>query len=369
MWRRVICGAVLLLVLSVLPHGGSAAASDPSGFLFVVSPSASDIAVVDSGTDAVVSHIRLSALPGPVVALDRGANLLVASGIGHRLTVFDTLTGTIAAEYPTTVSPILLETAPDGLTLAVADPAAGAVELVRPGASATVVEGLAGLRSISFEAGGRLMVAHGSTVALIEGRTGRSGPSLDIREADGPVTHLTATPGGDLAIVVQAERGVLSLFDLRTLSRTARLVLPAPLGRPFPSPDNQFVLIPVDDGRALSILSTWTFRESGRLPLTAPVSGFGLGVLQSVFVGLSAASRSIQTVDLRDRRYLGVLDLPGMPKAGAPSADGTKFYVALDDGGRIAVVDLLRPSVIRIVETEIGGPVTVIPALDSGFCH
>ncbi|PGH57201.1 hypothetical protein CRT60_12065 [Azospirillum palustre] len=359
----------MFLALSVLPSGGSAAASDPSSFLFVVSPSASDIAVIDSGTDAVVSRIRLSALPGPVAALDRGAKLLVASGTGHRLTVFDTVTGTVVAEYPTTVSPTLLEMAPDGRTVAVADPAAGAVELVRPGASAMVVEGLSGLGAMSFEAGGRLMVAHGSSVALIDGRTGRSGPGLGIMESDGPVTHLAATPGGDLAIVVQGERGVLSLFDLRTLTRTVRLVLPAPLGRPFPSPDNQFVLIPVDEGRALSVLSTWTYRESGRLPLTAPVSGFGLGVLQSVFVGLSAVSRSIQTVDLRDRRNLAVLDLPGMPKAGAPSADGTKFYVALDDGGRIAVVDLLRPSVIRIVETDIGGPVAVVPALDSGFCH
>ncbi|MBP2232608.1 DNA-binding beta-propeller fold protein YncE [Azospirillum agricola] len=337
--------------------------------MFVASPSVSDIAVIDSATDAVASRIRLSAPPGPIVALDRGAKLLVANTDERRLTVFDTVTGAVAADHPTTVAPVLLQVSPVGQTLAVADPRAGSVELVRPGAAPTIIDGLPDLRSMAFEAKGLLLVAHGSSVALIDGATGRRGPKLAVAAADGPIAHVAATPGGDLAVVLQAERGVLSLFDLRTQDKVSRLVLPTPLGRPFPSPDSQFILLPVDGGRALSVVSTWTYRESRRLPLKAPVSGFGLGVLQSVFVGLSVTSRSMQTIDLQDRRNLAVLALPGAPKAGAPSSSGAKFYVALDDGGRIAVVDLLQPSVARIIETAIDGATAVVPALDGGFCH
>ncbi len=370
MWRKLRHAGGAVLCLATLTRVAVAAAPDTSGFIFVASPSDPEIAVIDSTTDIVVHRLRLPAAPRQVAVLDRGARLVVSDGVARKLSVIDAKSGVIEREMATTVAPIMLQVERTGTVLAVGDPVAGAVELIQLSKASTVMaSGLQGLQSIAFDVGGYLLAAHDHKLAVLDTQTGRMVTEFVIEEGNGPVTHVATDPGGDYAFVLQADRGILSVFNLKKLTKAAHLVLPLPLGGALPSADSQFMLVPIAGGRALAVVSTWTLKESGRIPMAAPVSAVGLGLFQSVSIGMSRASQSVQAADLRDRRSLGILRLPGVPEAGASSPDGVKFYVALNDTGQVAVLDLLHTTVGLLIDTAVRGAATVIPAVGNNYCH
>ncbi|MFC5312743.1 MULTISPECIES: YncE family protein [Azospirillum] len=368
MWRGVLfAGAVLSLTAAPT---ALRAAPDPAGFIFVSSAVDPDIAVIDSASDTVVTRIKLPGAPRHVVALGRGKELVASDAAAPKLYVVDAVGGTVTRVVETGVAPVLLQLDRAGTVLAVADPDAGAVEFVRPaGGPTTRISGIKGMRSMVFVADGRLLVAHGSRIGLVDPADGRMVAELPVDGRDGPVLQIAADPGGGTAFAVQGDKGVLSVFDLKTLTRAPRLRLPPPVGRMLPSADSQFMLIPVAGGRALSIVSTWTLKESARIPMSAEVSGLGLGLFQSVSIGMSRETRSVQTVDLRDRRRFAPLALPGVPEAGAASPDGLKFYVALSDTGQVAVVDLRHSTVSHVIPDAVRGASNAVPAVGIGYCH
>ncbi|SMH61443.1 hypothetical protein SAMN02982994_5839 [Azospirillum lipoferum] len=328
------------------------------------------IAVVDSVSDTVVMRIPL---PGPArqtVVLERGAKLVVSDGVGRKLSVIETSSGTLDRELATSVVPVMLQIDRTGTLLAVGDPSAGSVEIIRSlGAATVTIPGLPGLRSILFDSSNRLLVAYGHRIAVIDTQAGRVLTELAVEAGKGAITQLATDPGRSYLFALQGDQGLVSIFDLKTLARSARLVLPAPLGSALPSADSQFMLVPVAGGRAVSVVSTWTLKESRRLAMAAPVTGIGLGVFQTVSIGMSRTARSVQAVDLRDRRSLGILPLPGVPEAGALAATGLKYYVTLADSGQLAVLDLLRTSVLSLIDTSVRGAAMVVPAVGYSDCH
>lgn len=366
---------MLLIVWTALgligaPLVSLAAPRDPAGFIFVASPLDPTIAIVDSASDAVVSRIRLPGAPRQVAVLNRGLELVASDAAARRLYIVDAVNGTMKRELETSVSPVLLQTNRTGTLLAVADPEAGTVEFIRPsGGTAIPVPGLAGLRSIAFAPDGRLLVALGTRIAVIDAATGGGIAEMSADVRDGPIAQVATDPGGEYVFAVHADRGALTVFELKTLTRTARLQFPAPLGRLLPSADSQFVVLPVAGGRALSVISTWTLKESARFPMSAQVSGLGLGMFQSVSIGLSRTSRILETVDLRDQRRLARLAMPGVPETGAVSPDGLTLYVALSDAGRVAVVDLRHATIRHVIEDVVPGAATVVSALGNSYCH
>ncbi len=370
MWRSVlfVVGAVLGLIGG--PSTVRAAPPDPAGFIFVTSPETPDIAVIDSASDAIVTRIRLPGIPRQIVVLGRGRQLVASDAAARKLYVVDILSASVARVLETGIAPVFLQLNRTGTVLAVADPDAGTVELVRPvGGPAARVTGLPGVRSMAFTADGRLLVAHGSRIGVIDAAAGRLVAELPSDARDGPVRQIVTDPGGGAAFAVQGDQGILSIFDLETATRASRLRLPPPLGRMLPSGDSQFVLIPVAGGRAMSVISTWTLKESVRIPLSAEASGLGLGLFQSISVATSRNTRSAQSIDLRDRRRLAHLPLPGVPEGGAASPDGLKFYVALSDTGGVAVIDLRHSTVSRIIEDAVQGASNTVPAVGAGYCH
>ncbi|PWC53817.1 hypothetical protein [Azospirillum sp. TSO22-1] len=366
---------VLLVVCAILgPIGVAstplAASPDPARFIFVASALDPTVAIIDSATDSVVSRTRLPGLPKQIAALNKGTEL-VASDVGaRRLYVVDAASGSVKRELDTGIAPVLLQVDRTGTLFAVADPDAGAVELIRSAGGPTLrVPDLTGLRSMAFAPDGRLLVARGTRVALVDTAAGRIAADFAADERDGLIVQVATDPGGEYAFAVHGERGVLTIFALKETAKATRVQLPPPVGRLLPSADSQFVMIPVAGGQAVSLISTWTLKESARIPMSGHVSGLGLGLFQSVSIGLSRAARTVQTVDLRDRRRLAPLPVPGVPEAGAPSPDGLKFYVALSDTGRVAVIDVLHASVSRVIEDVVGGASTVVSAVGSAYCH
>lgn len=367
--RGMLLVACAILSLIGAPTMPLAAPPDPTRFIFVASALDPIIAIIDSATDSVVSRTRLPGLPTQIAALNRGTELVASDAGARRLYVIDTASGSMKRELETGIAPVLLQADRTGSVLAVADPDLGVVELLHlAGGPSHQVPGLAGLGAMAFAPDGRLLVAHGSRIAVVD-LVGRITAELTVDEADGSVLHVATDPGGEYAFAVQSASGVLSIFKLKELTKATQVRLPGPAGRLLPGADSQFVLITVAGGRALSIISTWTLKESERIPMSAAISSVGLGLLQGVSIGMSRASRTVQNVDLRERRRLTPLRMPGVPEAGTASPDGLKFYVALSDTGQVAVIDILQSTVSHVIEDVVRGASIVVPALGNNYCH
>ena len=80
--------------------------------------------------------------------------------------------------------------------LAVLDPQAGKVALLRvAGGPPLPISGLEGARYAAFDSQGDLLVAHGTSVAIIDA-VRQSSAELSADPGAGPITHLATDPGG-----------------------------------------------------------------------------------------------------------------------------------------------------------------------------
>jgi DNA-binding beta-propeller fold protein YncE len=148
----------------------------------------------------------------------------------------------------------------------------------------------------------------------------------------------------------------------------AMLHLPPPLGRIIPSQDSQFVLVPSRHG-SVSVVSTWTLKETARLDLGVEPDSIGLALFQSVVTIISQAARKVILYDLRDEHRIADIALPGRPGSGAVSPDGSKLYVTLPDTGEVAVINLTLRRIGHIIDGAGAGVSVIIPAAGNGYCH
>ena len=365
----LVLACVALSVVATLPAARSAPV-DPAGFLFVASAVDPVLAIIDSASDTTVAHVRLPEIPRQIIARNSGREVLAGAAAARKLYRIDTVAARIAGALATSIAPALLQIDRSERVLAIGNPDGDAIELVQlPDGPGRLVGGMPGVRSMAFTPGGRLLVGYGARIAIVAPQSARIESEFRLVEKDGPVTQVASTPGGEYAFVLQGDQGVLSIFDLKRSSRVSQQRLPAPTGRLLPSPDSQFVLLPVAGGRAISVISTWTLKESARLPTAAAIDTLALGLFQSVSVAVSRAANTVQITDLRDRRSLAPLKISDGPTVGAISADGFKFYLALGDTGRVAVIDLLHAAVGRSIDAVVPGAALLVPATGTGFCH
>jgi DNA-binding beta-propeller fold protein YncE len=159
------------------------------------------------------------------------------------------------------------------------------------------------------------------------------------------------------------------VFDLKQQQRLTSIVLPGPAGRVFPKADSQSVFVANDRDGSMSRISTWTLRESARLPVGSDIVGINFGFFQTVAFALSRGESKVVAYDLDRATPTLLRSLPGRPESGTISPDGLKFYVALSDKNEVAVIDVRSGRVAKLipdVEPEIG---SVISANQDNYCH
>lgn len=371
-WLVLRRGMLLTIVGAFALTTASASARVSNGnlasYIFVEARMRAEIAVIDSKTDELVDRIPLPGIPSEIVALENGARLAVADVAAQQIRFVDVAAARVERSVAVSVVPRILQVNKTGTMLAVLDPEAGKVALLRVADGKNVpIANLEDARYAAFDPQGDLLVAHGSRVTIIDAAD-QASVELGVDPVAGPITHLATDPGGEYAFVVQGEGGVLSVFALRSKTRAAVLRLPPPLGHVVPSADSQFILIPV--GRhAVSIVSNWTLQESGRVEVTGETGSVALALFESVVAIAVEPGRRLFLNDLRDRHSLADLRLPGPPAFGAASPDGTKYYVALPDTGQVAVVELTRRPTAVLIDGAGLGAWAVVPAVGVALCH
>jgi YVTN family beta-propeller protein len=345
-------------------------------YVFVASRGSSAIAVVDATVDEVVASVPLAA-PADQYVVSKEARILVASHRQARRLSLVGLDGLEPRTLKLDFAPDQIELAPDGLTLAISGSEQGMVAIA-PLVAGRIVHRI---RSIShpgdlmFGRDGRTLFVADQKVGRIVGvdiATGTLTGAIELRDGAMPlpgIVALTRTIDGLFGFAMHGQGGEVSVIDLSALAQVSTVELPGPARKAYPTGTNQFVLVPGERDRSVSLISTWSFQESARLPGAGDVSGINLGMLDSVAFVLSRDQDKALVIDLERRRQVGEIALPSRPETGISMDAGRKLYVALSASDRLAVIDMAARRLVKMIEGVGEQPWGVSSVGALSYCH
>lgn len=375
--HRFRCLAAATAIV-LAPHPASAL-DDLGRYVFIANRASAEIAIIDSRSDAVAARLRLGAVPDLFVLSEDSAKLIASHRHAKRLSIADLTRLEAEAVIDLGFEPDRLQLDSAGETLAVSGENPGAVILMSVAAPGTVraVPGIADPGALMFSRDGdRLFVASRSEARIsvvdvargvVVGEIRLPGPAG--QESTVGVVHLSRTPGGGLGFASRGGSGLMTVIDLKTLVPLGTVALPGPAMRAYPTADSQYVLVPNERDRSVSLVSTWTLKESERLPGATGVTGINTGMFERIAVVLSRVENKAVLLDLDQRRSVRTISLPSRPETGITADAGKKVYIALSGSNRVAVVDLVRQRLVKMIDGVGEQPWAVQIAGGSGYCH
>ncbi len=343
-------------------------------YIFVANRTSAEIAVIDARNDQVVERLDLGSKPESFLLSGSLGLLVAAHPQERRLSILDLASKRTVEVIDAGFRPELIQMNGDGDLLAAADPASG--RLLLTGLDGRElrqeIDGLPAPSDLVFDRDGeRLFVASGSesridVVSLAEGRVTEV---IDLDDELPGIADLVRTPGGGIALALHGQSGEVSVIDLPKAEAVAKLRLPGPALRGFPASNSQFFLIPNGQDGSISSVSTWTHRETARLPAAPDVQGVNLGMFDTLGFAISRSGRQAVALDLQDGQRVKAIDLPGTPETGVSAEAGTKLYVALSSSDQIAVIDLMHRRLLRLIDDVGEQPWAVNRAGGLSYCH
>lgn len=343
-------------------------------YIFVANRTSAEIAVIDARNDQVVERLDLGSKPESFLLSGSLGLLVAAHPQERRLSILDLASKRTVEVIDAGFRPELIQMNGDGDLLAAADPQSGRLLLVGLDGREPrqEIDGLPAPSDLVFDRDGeRLFVASGSegridVVSLAEGRVTAV---IDLGGELPGIADLVRTPGGGTALALHGQSGEVSVIDLPKAEAVAKLRLPGPALRGFPANNSQFFLIPNGQDGSISSVSTWTHRETARLPAAPDVQGVNLGMFDTLGFAISRSGRQAVALDLQDGQRVKAIDLPGTPGTGVSAEAGTKLYVALSSSDQIAVIDLMHRRLLRLIDDVGEQPWAVNRAGGLSYCH
>jgi DNA-binding beta-propeller fold protein YncE len=356
-----------------------AAALDFGGFdqhAFVANRTSPEIAIIDTRTDEVAGRLTLADIPHQFVISGTRGKLVASHLATRRVTVFDLRTMAIEAVLELGFRPEQLTLDPSGRTFAVSSGVDDRVSVIslQPVEEMFRLSDLGQPSGLLFSRDTRLLyVASGSAprIAVIDAWTGSplEPMLLEQPKAAGIVRLQSAGP---LGFALHGEGGEISVFDLRERSAIATLVVPGPANRAFPTDDGTQILLPNERDRSVSIIATQPtrhLREAARLPGAAGISGINTGMFGSVAFALSREHNRAVVLDLDDRRVADEIALPSQPETAISADAGRKLYVALSGTHQVAVIDMQKRTLVKLIDGVGREPWGINMAGALSYCH
>lgn len=361
--------------LALAPISLEGQALELADIVFVANRTSPQVTLIDSRSEEVVGRIALPIVPTQIIALNQRRKLVAINSDESALGITDLYGVLPPAEVYLGFRPDYLQTSPDGDLAAVAGSAAGAVAVFEVGGprERLRIRDLSAPGYMVFDKDGlRLLVSHqdSDAVSVIDLESGEIVKRIDLGEGEGGgLAHLSRTPGGELAFALHRDRALVSIIDLERHERVASVALPGPATRTFPTADSQYVLVPNAAGDSVSMISTWTLKESARFSAASGMTGINTAVVDTVALVLSEAERKAVLLDLREERRVGELALPSRPETGVTAAGGLKVFVALGESDRVGVIDMLEGRLTKIIAGVGREPWAVFSAGGLSYCH
>jgi DNA-binding beta-propeller fold protein YncE len=364
-----------VVLTAVVPTRPAQALAEIERYVFAASLTAPEVAVIDSTSDAVVArpgaprHLLVSPGMGKLIASESTANRVDIVNLAEL-----TVEWSIEPGFP----PLLMQLDRAGKLLAIGDGATGHIVLVSLGdGTSRMVQGPANLSSLVFDRNGeRLFTVSRTSASLFildikpPGAISEVAPGENFTAGSG-IAFFAADPGGEYGFAADGESGLVSVVDLKQRHWMAGIALPAPAGRIFPKADSQSVFVASGKDQSISRISTWTLRESARLPVGSDIAGLSFGFFQTVAFALSRGENRVVAYDLDRPKpvLLHSIALPGRPESSTTSADGLKLYVALGDAGQVAVIDVRKTRLVKLIPDVEPTISAVVSANQDNYCH
>jgi YVTN family beta-propeller protein len=354
-------------------------------YVYVPNRASADVAVIDSRTDRLVTRLPVGNVPHQISVSDVVDKLVASNTADDTISIVDLATlrtRTLRLDH----EPEHMELSPDGVLLAVGNIGGGTVSLVSLLEEREIarVDGLFEPHNLTFSPDGSLLyianlgAGHVSVIDVAEGAIIdqikiAEPPALAGKEALGAefqgIINVTATPDGRLGFAAHGEASELAVIDLRTRELKKRVTLGELPWRAYSTADGRFMLVPNNGDRTLSVISTSTLELVATLPAAEDVTGVNTGWFETTAFALSRAGRKAVVYDLESMTTAGEVALPGTPETGVTTPDGRKLYVALSDTDRVAVIDIQKRELTKIIDGVGDEPWGAMMVGALNYCH
>jgi DNA-binding beta-propeller fold protein YncE len=344
-------------------------------YVFVANRTSPEIAIIDIDLDEVIGRVAIDRIPDQLVVSGTRAKLVASHLDGGSVTILDLQTMEIEAVLELGFPPEQLELDPSGRTFAVSSGADDRVSVIslKPVEQMFQLSGLGRPSDLLFSRDTRLLfVASGTAprVAVIDAWTGSSIEQINF---DAPITAGIAglASAGRLGFALHGESGQISVFDLREPSQITTLIVPGPATRVFPTADGHQLLVPNERDGTVSPISAWPVRrlaETARLPGATTMFAIYTGASGSSALVLSGDSDRLLVLSL-DGGSHGEISLPAQPEAGAMTDGGRRLYLPLSGSDQVAVIDMARGRLAKLIDGVGDQPSGVQVAGALGPCH
>ena len=342
-------------------------------YVFIPSRNAPIVTVVERDGDRVVGTLDPGLVPEQVVVSEAAGKLVAIDGSARGVSVVDLANGRRLA-IDLDFTPHRLIASPDGYVVAAADLSAGSVafiELMRARVASRMT-GLSPIRDLMFGADGAFLyvVAERSNgVGVVDVARGKliediAVPSLRSANAAG----LTRSPSGRMGYVKAQGNGTISLVDLSNFRRVREIEVGRDAVKAFPTGFGGYLVVPDNSERTVTIIANASLTVAAMLKGAAEMTTVYSGWFDTLALVPSSIERKLLVYDLDRLSQAPDIALPGIPGLGAVTPDGARLYLALQDAGQVAVIDLQRRALLRTIAVA-SDPAAAIMAKSFDVCH
>jgi len=244
------------------------------------------------------------------------------------------------------------------------------IELMRARVTARITA-LSPLRDVMFGADGAFLyvVAEGlhgiGVVDVARGTLIEEISVLSLRSAG--AAGLTRSPSGRMGYVKTQGNGTISLIDLSNFRLSREIEVGRDAVKAFPTGFGGYLVVPDNSEQAVTIIANASLTVAAMLKGTAGMTTVHSGWFDTLALLPSATERKLLVYDLDRLSRAPDISLPGSPAAGAVTQDGAKLYLALQDAGKVAVIDLQTRRLARTIAAP--SPMAAIMAKSFDVCH
>ncbi len=346
--------------------------SDVLRYVFVPSRTAATVTVIDRNSDTVVGVVNPGLVPAQVIVSEATGMLAASDGATRRLAIFNLANGR-SSGIDLDFTPQRLVGTTDGYMVAVADLSAGIVafvELMRK-REVSRVTGLSAIRDLMFGSDGAFfyVATEGSRgIGVIDVARGKLIAEISMPHLrSGDVTGLTRAPNGRIGYV-KARGGGASLVDLSNFRMLHQVDVARGAAKAFPTGYGGYVVMPDNAERTVSVMSSTSLSVAAMFKGPADVAAVYSGWFDTIVLIPGRSDQKLLVYDLDRLSIAAEIALPGRPGLGAVTADGAKFYLALEDAGAVAVVDLKTRRLTGTIPVG-PNPGAAIMARSFDICH
>ncbi len=342
-------------------------------YVFIPSRNAPIVTVVERDGDRVVGTLDPGLVPEQVVVSEAAGKLVAIDGSARGVSVIDLANGRRLA-IDLDFTPHRLIASPDGYVVAAADLSAGSVafiELMRARVASRMT-GLSPIRDLMFGADGAFLyvVAERSNgVGVVDVARGKLIEAIAVpglRSAD--AAGLTRSPSGRMGYVKAQGNGTISLVDLSNFRRVREIEVGRDAVKAFPTGFGGYLVVPDNSERTVTIIANASLTVAAMLKGAAEMTTVYSGWFDTLALVPSSIERKLLVYDLDRLSQAPDIALPGIPGLGAVTPDGARLYLALQDAGQVAVIDLQRRALLRTIAVA-SDPAAAIMAKSFDVCH